>query len=294
MKQVIGIFFQEAAEFIYTVLLKPPFLRRVFNSIIRVITPKAVSYDGALVYLNPNDPVVSGALAFRVYEKREMAFLRRHCVSDTFFIDVGANVGLYTALSSHLVGENGRIFAFEPDPSTFRYLEKTIQANYPERICATRAALADEAGKLTLYVSPENRGDNRLYRPKDNPNVIPIDVDVLCFDEWAQEHIPNLDTHQVFIKIDVQGFEGRVLSGMRESLRAVKQLILMMEFWPQGMRDAGGDPLAVLEFLTTMGLTIYELDGNLDALSKIVDYAKLIERFKGRHYTNLVAFKGQC
>lgn len=288
-----GVFLEKAAEFIYTVLLRQKYIRRIVNRIIRLVTPVAVTYNDAKIYLNPNDPVVSGALTFRVYEKREIAALKKYCLPGMYFFDVGANVGLYTALSSQAVGENGKVFAFEPESQSFAYLKKTIHANHPERIHATQAALADKTGRSTLYVSQENRGDNRLYQPTDNENVIPVDVDVLCFDEWMQNHQVDLARHPVFVKIDVQGFEGRVLLGMRKSLRKIRQLVLMMEFWPKGLREASGDPIAVLEFLASMELTIYDLNSDIDKPPRITDYAGLVEKYPGRHYTNLIAFKGK-
>jgi len=60
------------AEFIYTVLLKPPPLRRAANGVIRALLPQRVRLDAASVWLNPQDPVVSGALTFRVYERGEI------------------------------------------------------------------------------------------------------------------------------------------------------------------------------------------------------------------------------
>ena len=42
-------------------------------------------------------------------------------------LDLGANIGFYTVLFSKLVGENGKVFAFEPDPKNFKYLEGNIK-----------------------------------------------------------------------------------------------------------------------------------------------------------------------
>ena len=66
------------SEFIYTVLLKPRFLKATTNWIIKRIIPEKIRIDGATIHLNPNDPVISGALSLKVYERDEIAFFRKY------------------------------------------------------------------------------------------------------------------------------------------------------------------------------------------------------------------------
>ena len=84
------------AEFIYTRLLRPAPVRRVTNAILLSIVPKTVRVGPAIVHLNPSDPVISGALALRVFERDELAFFSQRCRAGMTVLDVGANVGLYT------------------------------------------------------------------------------------------------------------------------------------------------------------------------------------------------------
>jgi hypothetical protein len=55
------------------VVLKPPPLKAAANAAIRLMLPRTIQRGAATVVLNPKDPVVSGALAFRVYERNELA-----------------------------------------------------------------------------------------------------------------------------------------------------------------------------------------------------------------------------
>ena len=283
---------EKLAEFVYTGLLTQPTVRRMTNAILRRISPSSVTYHDARVFLNPNDPVVSGALTFRVYEKKEIEFLRARCIPGMIFFDVGANVGLYTALSSRLVGDEGHVYSFEPDPGSFAYLEKTANSNFPDRITLKQAGLADQPGELTLYISPDNRGDNRLYKPANDTKVLPVRVEVLRFDDWVESNGINLNDRSVFIKMDVQGFEGHVLEGMEKTLKTLGKAVLMMEFWPEGLKAAGRDPKDVLKFLSASGIKIHELGTDLDNLPPIEDYDSLIKRLPGRHYTNIIGTKG--
>jgi hypothetical protein len=93
------------------------------------------------------------------------------------------------------------------------------------------------------------------------------------------------------IKMDVQGYEGHVIAGMMSTIKASARLVVLMEFWPTGLRRAGADPCAVLRALKECGLTLFELAADANVIP-VRDEAALAERFSGRRYTNLAAAKG--
>jgi hypothetical protein len=73
------------AEFIYTVLLKPPFLRKVANATLKAILPMTVEVRGATIHLDPEDPVISGALMMRLYRKTlNVRLALRHFIRSIF------------------------------------------------------------------------------------------------------------------------------------------------------------------------------------------------------------------
>lgn len=272
-------------EFIYAVLLRPRPLRKMANALIRAALPAEIRRDGAVVILNPNDPVVSGALALRVYENTETRFFKNVCKPGMTFLDVGANIGLYTALALPRIGRAGRVVALEPDRESFEYLRKTVIANRAENVTCIRKGAADYSGVMKLFVSENNRGDNRLY---DNElSTGSYDVDVAPVDLLLEElGITVVD----LVKIDVQGFEGHVLRGMRETIARSPNLTILMEFWPHGLQCAGTKPAGLLADLEAIGLVVYELRSD-GSLRLVEDRQALIERYPGRQYTNLVAAK---
>jgi len=273
------------AEFVYCYLLRPWPLRQLTNWTIRKLLPKQVEIHGATVVLNPTDPVVSGALHFGVYEKAETRFFQSACRDGMTFLDVGANLGYYTALATRAVGPNGRVLAVEPDPDSFGYLEQTIAANAVGNVEAFPVAASDAPAMLPLYISTDNRGDNRLYASSEKrPQV---EVEARPLDALLRENkIETVD----LIKIDVQGYEPKVIAGLRETIIASPNLTLLTEFWPQGITEAGGDANEFLQTLRELGLTLHELkpDGSLAELTNDTD---LIARHRGRRYTNLIGRK---
>ena len=273
------------AEFVYCYLLRPWPLRQLTNWTIRKLLPKQVEIHGATVVLNPTDPVVSGALHFGVYEKAETRFFQSACRDGMTFLDVGANLGYYTALAARAVGPNGRVLAVEPDPDSFGYLEQTIAANAVGNVEAFPVAASDAPATLPLYISTDNRGDNRLYASgEDRPQV---EVAARPLDALLREN--KIDTVDL-IKIDVQGYEPKVISGLRETITSSPNLTLLTEFWPQGIDEAGEDANEFLQTLRELGLTLHELQPD-GSLAELTDDTDLIARHQGRRYTNLIGRK---
>jgi len=277
------------AEFIYTVLLKPPPLRRAANAVIRALLPERVRVDEAAVWLNPEDPVISGALTFGVYERGEISFFRSRFRPGMTLVDVGANVGLYSALALSTPGFHGRVLALEPHAESRRYLARTVESNAPEPGAAQIVGLAasDRAGTLALYTNPENKGDNRLYPDpllQSEESVGADTLDNIC----RRAGIASAQ----FVKIDVQGAEAQVVRGGAGLLGASAECILMTEFWPYGLARCGGDGVGYLAMLRDLGFRLYELSGKRGTLTAISAPEELVERTQGRRYANLVGLKG--
>lgn len=276
------------AEFIYTVLLKPRPLRIAANAVLKALLPATCQVHGATIHLNPDDPVVSGALTLGVYEKEEIAFFQNSIKPDMVFVDVGANLGLYTALGMRRLRHPGRIIAIEPDPVSAAFLQSTIQANTPNHqtphVSAHQVALSDTQGYLNLYRNPENKGDNRIYPDPLCPDAIPVPTTTLDA-LLADEGIASID----FIKIDVQGAEAKVIAGAKGVLANSPECILMSEFWPYGLAHSGSNPEHYLQTLTELGFKLFVLEG--EKLHPAEDHQALIANCPGRLYRNLIGIR---
>jgi len=273
------------AGFLYNTAFRPRPLRVFANKMICAIVPKVIRLGDVKVVINPRDPVISGSLAFGVYEKSEIAFMQRVCKPGHVMIDVGANVGLYTAIAGVALGPTGRIIALEPDPESFQFLEQTVHANGLTNAQTIQAAASDLNGTAKLYICSENRGDNRLYQNGFAERA--IDISVLRLDDYlAAEGVNTVD----IVKIDVQGFEGHVIAGLEQTILRSPRLIMLMELCPCDLRAAGTPPLALLQRITRLGLTLYGLKAR-GRVFRIQDPNKLVNRLHGRQHTNIVAIR---
>ncbi len=129
------------------------------------------------------------------------------------WLDVGANYG-YTAIAlSRLVGESGRVFAFEPVISTAGCLSRTRDLNGLDQLTVVPLALGSVPDMQTLRV-PATRGmaDYTLESSSLWETIYAISLDAL----WPA--LGGADGAVHGIKIDVQGMELQVIAGMRELL----------------------------------------------------------------------------
>ena len=286
------------AEFIYTEVLKPRPLKALANAVLLRIIPEKIRVGPAILYLDPCDPVISGALTLRVFELSEQALFEKYLHGDMTLVDIGANLGLYTAISMHHLDAGGRIVAFEPHPKSYEFLRKNVAANQTNhracpRVDAFNLAATPEPGRQELRMNPENRGDNRLYHGTYQGKI----------EEWetltvegrpVDDVLAELGIDEVnFVKIDIQGYEQKAVSGLQKTLMRSKNVILLSEFWPKGLLESGGDGREYLQMLTDMGFTLYTLNKKPHgSVTPLEDWDALIANLPGRKYTDIVGVKG--
>jgi len=286
------------AEFIYTEVLKPKPLRALTNALLLRIIPERVQVGPAILHLDLDDPVLSGALTLRVFELSELFFFQKNCHGGMTFVDIGANVGLYTALAMHQLDSTGRIVTFEPHPQSYAFLQKNISTNQTgarscPRVDALNMAAAPERGRQELRLNPENHADNRLYQGTyqgkiEHWDVLPVES------RPVDDVLAELGIEEVnFVKIDIQGYEQKAISGFQNTLARSQNVILMSEFWPKGLKEAGGSATEYLQLLVSLGFTLYELkERPRGFIVPLLNWERLIARLPGRKYTNIVGVKG--
>jgi FkbM family methyltransferase len=162
-------------------------------------------------------------------------------------LDIGANIGYYSSIASRLVGEGGKIYAFEPEQRNFKILKlNVLNSEIGNTICINQA-VANYVGECTLHLSPENLGHHSFL---DNINYTETqNVPVISIDDYFAGNPEKID----FVKIDVEGAEREVLDGMQNVLRRNRECIkVILEFWPIGLNEAPGGLGLALE--TMQGL----------------------------------------
>ena len=159
------------------------------------------------------------------FEANLTNFLIRFLKEGNTFLDVGAHVGTYTILASKLVGDMGKVYAFEPTPRTFDTLKQNsiIRSNinvYNNAILDKNSAIEffDYGPKFSAFNTFKKRNDENItFRNK----VKKISVSTLSLDSFCEENKINPD----FIKIDAEGAEHIILNAMANILQKNKPVL---------------------------------------------------------------------
>jgi len=170
------------------------------------------------------------------------------------FIDVGANVGYYTLLASWLVGVQGRVFAFEAHEPAFRRLGENLTLNSASNVMAFHVAASDGVGQVHLDApAPGNLGATKVAAAAPGSTSVRMDT---VDDALAGQDLSRLR----FVKIDVEGFETRVLKGCLRILEEHRPTCLI-EVRRAHLANFGSDPDELHGILGGLGYRAYALCG---------------------------------
>ena len=170
-------------------------------------------------------------------------------------LDIGANIGYTAWVFAQGIAPDAKVYAFEPDLSSYSSLEELIQRKgLQSRVKPLNIAIGSEEGELEFWHNKNHSADHRIvtneFRKTLPENERIVQVPVTTIDRFIEiQKIERLS----LIKIDVQGYELAVCHGMGESLKRFPRLIVCLEFAPDGMRDLGFEPNDVLQFFLSRG-----------------------------------------
>ena len=191
-----------------------------------------------------------------IWEPYETSLLQQYLRPGDVFVDVGANIGYFSLLAASIVGDDGLVYAFEPDPENIRLLNASAHHNgLTGRINAIEAGLADTGGDGSLYLSTDNLGDHQIY--PDSPGRDALSITLHHGSEFLQQHLSTID----LLKVDTQGSEFRVMAGLLPLLQGLDNCPrIIIELTPYSLRRAGASGRALIELLAELGQPFWIVD----------------------------------
>jgi FkbM family methyltransferase len=150
-------------------------------------------------------------------------------------MDIGANIGYFSAALARAVGKTGRVWSFEPVPPTYRQLCIGRGTNGLAQMITFPIALGNTTGEITIRFRKDMMGSASAHLYRDDPECESATVALKRLDDlWAAGEVglPKL------IKIDVEGHERDVIAGALKLITAAKPVVVF-EYNAAGSAAAG-------------------------------------------------------
>ncbi len=205
------------------------------------------------------DSMLSRLILFNDFEGDERDFMLRFLRPGDVYVDIGANVGLFTLIAARAVGPKGRVIAFEPVSKTNQRLCENIGLNKFANVQVEKCAMSDSTGKFSIMVAEDEMDAfNSFARPYKGEHYAEESVSTTSWDEYAGSH--SLEGRVTFMKIDVEGWETKVLQGGRGQLSRDDAPVLQVEFTDDAAKAAGSSCRENYRLMESMGYRLYIYD----------------------------------
>lgn len=214
-------------------MLKIPFFKSKFYGLHqRVIAPhnmfkgvrKTVNFYGLHLELAIDDWIQENIYLINEYEKAELTYLKNSLQVGQTFIDIGANIGLFSLMAAKLVGAQGMVISFEPFEANYRAFCKNVVLNKLEQIQANKIAVTDYDGDIDLFydTAEANKGMATTLAVSEGESE---KVPACKLDSYFASSHEKREVH--FIKLDIEGGEFPALKGMKNLLKQYKPILLI-------------------------------------------------------------------
>lgn len=183
------------------------------------------------------------------------------CKRGNVVLDIGANVGSHALPMASLVGEEGKVYAFEPVPWAMNRMKKNLELNNFKNMVLEPIALSDTNEEMEMKfrasfkigsksgVGVEGKIDDGWWGECEH-----IKVRLQTLDNYVStRHFSHID----LIKLDVDGFEGKVIRGAQETLKQFTPVIIM-EVAPAWTEMRGDNIKNILHDLESFGYVFYK------------------------------------
>ena len=221
---------------------------------------------------------------YYAYKRHEDAFeieiYNRFIKEGDVVLDIGANIGFNSGIYVKNVGANGMVHAFEPDKINFRHLQNSFKNHITPNLRLINKAVSNRSGSIMIYTSKRLNVDHRTY-PVENYESV-YEVEALTIDEYLGRN-NKVD----FTKMDIQGAEYLALQGMEKTLKANRDVVVLSELWPNGLKEANVPFDNFIEYLYTLDFNLYLIKNDkIELLTE--SHMESIKKYEGDRFENIL------
>ena len=160
------------------------------------------------------------------------------------FLDIGGNLGFLSLTASALVGDAGRVIYAEPNPALAARFRASLARNAIRNVEVIEAAIGEREGETALKVAVHH-GKSQLA---EGAGIRMVTGDSLL------RFVP--DAAPLFVKIDVEGYEEKILTGM-PAIRARPNTMFLVEITDAWLRERGGSAKSLIDMMLRDGFSAF-------------------------------------
>jgi FkbM family methyltransferase len=206
----------------------------------------------------PDSYSAANALYCGLYDYDDMNFLLRYLRAEDSFLDIGANVGVYTLLAASKI-KSGSIYSFEALPKNFTRLEENLKLNQLWQVKPYAIAVSDFTGSIALNLA---EGDCMPFITLTaTTHTITVPTDTL------DNLLPNLAS-LTLAKMDIEGAEILALKGATSLLKQQRIPVWIMEL-NDAVRQFGCQKQDVVNFIRDYGYDLYKYNADSNQIEAI-------------------------
>ena len=232
-----------------------------FPEVIKMHLEDYVLIDDCKLLLDETDR--HGFTIYGEEDPQERELIKKIVKSGDIVVDVGANIGIHTLILAKCVGKNGHVYAFEPSPNNVKLIKGSVDLNNFKNVSVIDRAVSDKPGKNIFYFS-DGISAHSLSDFGYGKGSIEIDVETL--DNFFKNTNSKID----FLKIDAEGYDFKVIKGMKNILKNPDVKILI-EFFPERLQKAKDSPREFLEYLLNNEFSVLDLRKNINLTYDVID-----------------------
>jgi FkbM family methyltransferase len=208
--------------------------------------------NGARIVVQANDFIGRTIYFFGDYDPKITWICKRILRPGDVFLDVGANMGVYSLFAASLVGSRGAVHAFEPQPKLAEGIERSARMNGFAHVHVHAVALSERQGELPLYLPSGETCTASLVPPEGKASasiIVPV--------KSASEYLEGLGIGPVkMLKLDVERHELEVMRGARRFFEKRPPPVIVFESHDDG-RPFYDRPL--VQLLDKLGYRFFQL-----------------------------------
>ncbi len=241
--------------------------------------PFLIQVHGQKMFINPRQNFIE-RYAIQSYEPYTTELFKGTLKPGDTVLDIGAHFGYFSLIAAKSVGQEGKVYAFEPGPENFELLVRNVRLNGYGHIHPANKAVGSRCGPATFLLAESSDGHSFFPHPL-SPTKARISVECTTIDEFLRGESVNV------AKIDIEGGELSALDGMKETVAKNRELVLFIELMPTCLRNAGCSPNDLLSRLEEMGYEVQVIDEASRSLKPVVEDALLVKEESPAYHANL-------